>query len=154
MTDHAKENTHADKFGKDHWALMAYVENCCINGRNGFGELDRRRLRCNPNANHMLAGVFSTDTQWRLNFSTRLAGFFEFADRSDPEKAISAGLQLRGHDDWDCLKDLEAAGYIEVLSLVNGFVKMTVTGCDVAAKLRAHKAHGGQFAGFRLDALA
>ena len=148
-----KENTPADKFGKDHWSLLAYVEHCCVNGRDGFGKLDRRRLRCNPN-NHMLAGVYSNDTQWKLNHGTRSAGFFDFEERNDPEKAIAAGVQLLDHDDWDCLDDLEAAGYIEVLSLVNGFVKMTVTGCDVAAKLRAHKAHGGQFAGFRLDALA
>ena len=145
-------NTPVEKFGKDHWSLMAYVEHCCVNGRDGIGEIDRRRVRCNPNTNHMLAGVYSNDTQWRLNHSTRLFGFFDFDGRSEPEKAIAAGLQLRDHDDWDCLDDLEAAGYVEVLSLVNGFVKMTEKGCNVAAKLRAHKAYGGQFAGFRLEA--
>ena len=145
-------NTSVDKFGKDHWSLLAYVEHCCVNGRDGFGEIDRRRVRCNPNTNHMLAGVYSNDTQWKLSYSTRLAGFFDFEERNDPEKAIAAGLQLRDHDDWDCLDDLEAAGYVEVLSLVNGFVKMTEKGCDVSAKLRAHKAAGGQFAGFRLAA--
>ena len=142
-------NTQVEKFGKDHWSMLAYVEHCCVNGRDGFGEIDRRRVRCNPNTNHMLAGIYS-DVQWKLNYSTRLAGFFDFEERSDPEKAIAAGLQLRDHDDWDCLNDLEAAGYIEVLSLVNGFVKMTDKGCGVAAKLRAYKVRGGQFAGFRL----
>lgn len=143
-----------EKFGKDHWSMLAYVETCCVNGRDGMGEIDRRRVRCNPATHPMLAGVYSQDVQWKLNFSTRLAGFFEFQDRGDPEKAIAAGLQLRDHDDWDCLDDLEAAGYIEALSLVNGFVKMTEKGCGVTAKLRAHKAAGGQFAGFRLEALA
>lgn len=143
-------STPVAKYGKDHWSLLAYVENCCVNGQEGIGEIDRRRVRCNPNTRPMLAGV--QNPQWKLNYSTRLADLFDFEDRTDPEKAIAAGLQLRDHDDWDCLEDLEAAGYVEVLSLVNGFVKMTENGCGVTAKLRAHKAAGGQFAGFRLAA--
>lgn len=145
-------NTPIEKFGKDHWSLLAYVEHCCVNGRDGFGEIDRRRVRCNPTAHPTLVGIYSNDVQWKLNYSTRLAGFFDFDERSDTEKAIAAGLQLRDHDDWDCLDDLEAAGYVEVFSLVNGFVKMTKNGLGIAAKLRAHKAGGGQFAGFRLEA--
>ena len=143
-------STPVEQFGKDHWSMLAYVEQCCVDGRDGLGTIDRRRVRCNQNTNPMLAAVYSSDTAWKLQYSTRLAGFFDFEGRNDPEKAIAAGLQLRDHDDWNCLEDLEAAGYVEVLSLVNGVVKMTEKGCGVAAKIRAHKAGGGQFASFYL----
>ena len=135
-------------FGKDHWSLLAYIEHCCVNSHDGVGTIDRRRMRCNASTHPMLTGPYSTDIPWKLSYSTRLAGFFDFADRGDPAKAIAAGLQLRDHDDWDCLEGLEAAGFIDVLSLVNGFVKMTPHGSGVAAKLRAHKTAGGHFAEF------
>lgn len=141
--------TSVDKFGKDHWSLLAYVQHCCVNGREGTGRLDRQRMRCNSGVRPLLAGAH---LQWKLSHSTRLAGFSDFEDRGDPEKAIAAGVQLRDHDDWDCLDDLEAAGYVEVLSLVNGFVRLTKSGLEAAAQLSAHKAQGGQFAGFRVAA--
>jgi DNA-binding PadR family transcriptional regulator len=53
---------------------------------------------------------------------------------------------LLTHDDWDCLDDLEADGFLEVINLTQGVVKLTPAGLVVAAQLRAHKAHGGQFA--------
>lgn len=143
-------NTSIEQFGKDHWSLLAYVEHCCVNGHKGLGTIDRRRVRCNQNTNPMLAAVYSHESSWKLGYSTRLAGFFDFEGRNDPEKAIAAGLQLRDHDDWNCLEDLEAAGYVEVMSLVNGTVKMTEEGCRVAAKIRAHKTGGGEFASFNL----
>lgn len=37
--------THPSLFGKDHWSLLAYVETCCVDGQDGIGTLDRRRLR-------------------------------------------------------------------------------------------------------------
>lgn len=139
--------TPVEKFGKDHWSTFAYVETCCVDGKEGVGQLERQRMRCNPERHPLL---HTSPGGWRDAYSTRLAGFFDFADRNDPEKAIEAGLMLRGHDDWDCLDDLEAAGLIEVQSLANGFVTMTEKGMEVAGELRTHKAAGGHFAGFRL----
>lgn len=139
-----------ERFGKDHWSLLAYVESCCVDGTNGQGQLRRDPMRCNPQNHRMVAGPYSHGDLWEQRYSTRLAGFFESPDRNDPEKAIAAGLQLRDHDDWDCLDDLEAAGFIEVRSLVNGYVSMTDKGREVAARLRAHKAGGGMFAHFSL----
>jgi hypothetical protein len=138
------------QFGKDHWSMLAYVEHCCVNGMDGFGRLDRRRLRCIPAKRPMLAAALASDIGWKLEYSTRLKGFSQFEGRDDPEKAIAAGVQLRDHDDWDCLDDLEAAGLVEIQSLVNGVVNMTKRGSAVAGQLRAHKASGGQFADFSL----
>lgn len=143
------EFTHPSRFGKDHWSLLAYVETCCVDGRDGIGTLDRRRLRCNENNHPLYKGTYSP-TGWQPSYSTRLAGFFDFADRSDTTKAVAAGLQILGHDDWDCLDDLRSAGYVDILSLANSCVRMTPQGIKVAAMLRKHKATGGMFAGFRL----
>lgn len=140
--------TPVHKFGKDHWSMLAYVETCCVDGRDGHGLLDFSRVRCNPIRHPLLAGSAALCGSWKLNYSTRLSGFFDFADRSDPEKAIAAGLMLRDHDDWDCLDDLQAAGYVEIESLANGIVKLTELGMDVAGRLRSHKASGKHFATF------
>lgn len=142
--------TPVEKFGKDHWSMLAYVEACCVDGAKGRGQLHFSRVRCNPDRHPLLASSASVGGRWQLRYSTRLRGFFEFEERGDPEKAIAAGLMLRDHDDWDCLDDLEAAGYVEIQSLANGLVKMTHLGMDVAGKLRAHKAAGHHFASFTL----
>ena len=153
MNDRANAGnaTPVDKYGKDHWSLLAYVESCCVDGAGGRGELQRSRMRCHPPTHRMVTGPYSGFDSWRQQHSTRLAGFFGFPDRGDPEKAIAAGFQLRDHDDWDCLDDLEAAGFIQILSVTSGRVRMTDKGCEVAAHLRAHKAGGGMFASFRLS---
>ena len=101
-------------FSKDHWSLMAYIECRCVDDEKGIGLLDRSRMRTNANKHPLLA---ANSGSWRKEWSTRLKGFFDFDDRQDAEKAISAGFMLDGHDDWDCLDDLEAAGYVETLNL-------------------------------------
>jgi hypothetical protein len=130
------------KFGKDHWSLFGYVECCCVDGSKGVGELDPRRIRIKTKTG-MLA--------WKEQYGSRLSGFFDFAERSDPKKAEEAGLQLLNHDDLDCLDDLEEAGFVEVLSTANLFVKMTAKGSEVCGLLRAHKASGKNFSDFCLE---
>lgn len=142
-TNPAQSATPVSKFGKDHWSLLAYVESRCVDGDAGVGTLVCAHLRGNSHTHPLLA-----NTAWKPGFSTRLKGFFEYEQRSDVAKAIEAGFMLEGHDDWDCLDDLAAAGYVEILSLANGRVRMTEAGLEMAAQVRQHKARGGQFAGF------
>jgi hypothetical protein len=142
--------TSVDLFGKDHWSMLAYVETCCVDGDNGHGRLHLSRVRCNPRRHPLMASAAVGDVRWKLSYSTRLRGFFEFDGRSDPEKAIAAGLMLADHDDWDCLEDLQSAGYVEIVSMANGAVRMTGPGLVVAAQLRAHKCSGQQYATFSL----
>jgi len=144
--------TPVSQFGKDHWSLLAYVESCCVDGSEGVGRLFPSRMRGNPATHPLLAHLPAS--AWKLTYSTRLQGFFDYEHRSDAAKAIEAGWMLANHDDWDCLNDLEAAGYVEVLSLGNPAVRMTELGQEVAGKLRAHKALGGQFAQFSLTPVA
>jgi len=115
-----------EKWGKDHWSLLGYVASCFD------GEIDRRRLRCNPDRH-----PFTDQAGWQDSYSTRL--------QDQTETAL-------GHDDWDCLNDLEDAGMVEVLSAVNGMVWLTELGSAVAFQLRTHKCNGGTFATFSLKA--
>ena len=146
MTEHVA----VERFGKDHWSLLAYVETRCVDGKGGVGSLVPAHLRGNPATHPLLANYLPTG--WKQSYSTRLKGFFQYPGRGDPARAIADGFMVDGHDDWDCLDDLEAAGYLEVLSLSNPAVQLTPLGIEVAAKLRKHKAQGGLFASFSLEA--
>ena len=140
-------------FGKDHWSLLAYLETCVVDpadsrltqDRGGvaqlpamIGQVNKERLRCNPRR-HPLHAVLG-DVRcagWKPDYGTRLAGF-----STDPEKRIPS------HDDWDCMDDLERAGFIEVVSEANGLFKITDVGISATAQLRAHKCRGGQFSNY------
>ena len=52
-------------------------------------------------------------------------------------------LRLRDdQDDWDCLADLEAAGFVELVSYATGLVHIFPVGIKAAAALRDHGAGG------------
>lgn len=140
-----------ERWGRDHWSLLAYVEDLCVNAPRSVGKMDHRRVRCNGQT-HPLLDV--NGQPWRPSWGTRLQGFFEFADRSDAAAAEAAGVQLGAHDDWDALDDLAAAGLVEPISLVNGFVTITEKGVRLAGEIRRHKAQGGQMAQFVPEELA
>ena len=140
----SKKLTVAD-FGKDHWSLLAYVETLCVDSHSGtgIGEIDKRRIRCNPKRHpmHAVNANFGVGG-WNAEYGTRLSGFFLEGDKRD------LGRRLIEHDDWDCLNDLEDAGLLEVMSEANGFVMLTEKGMKVAARVREWKAKGGHFATF------
>lgn len=138
-----------DLWGKDHWSLLAYVESCCVDSADkGVGSLDFVRMRVNPGTHPLVCWTQYSDRGWKPEYGTRLRGF-DFKDHRTPPDQRSD--MISAHDDVDCLDDLEAAGLVEVHSLVNGFVTMTKTGNRVAAALRAHKTAGGMFAHFVPD---
>lgn len=131
-------------FGKDHWSMFAYLETCCVDGKAGWGRLAPSRMRTNGQKRPELA----ENVPWRAKFGTRLQSFFELVGREDPELAAAAGLQLLDHDDWDCLADLEAAGFVVVAPGERGQARLTELGFAVAAEVRKHKASGHQFSSF------
>jgi hypothetical protein len=118
-----------ERWGKDHWSLLGYVVT------RFDEELQRQVLRCNENRHPLLrsGGLGRHTLPWEDKWSTRLR---DSADR------------VPGHDDYDCLDDLEAAGLVEIISLVNGFVWLTEKGNAVGFRLREHKMRGGTFATF------
>jgi hypothetical protein len=130
-------------FGKDHWSLLAYVETLCVDsGENGVGEIDKRRLRCNPKRHPVHAVNEARTGGWKDDYSTRLSGYFLPNGKNDKSRMVYS------HDDWDCLDDLEGAGMLEVMSEVNGFVILSDRGREMVARIRAHKSKGGVFATF------
>ena len=135
-----------EDWGKDHWSLLAYIETLCVDStKGGVGEIDKRRVRTNGNrhplhaVNRNIVGV----GEWSPEYGTRLAGYWDSMGKTVPER------QIKSHDDWDCLNDIEKAGLVEVISEANGYVKMTDKGTKVAGELRAYKTKGGMFSGFR-----
>lgn len=129
------------EWGKDHWSLLAYIETCCENLSRQTGELDKRRLRCNHNT-HPLLNV--NNLGWSESYGTRLKDFW-----SDDKEGTGV---LPEHDDWDCLDDLEAEGLVDVISEVNGFVRILPNGIKLAERIRAWKIQGGTFSNFHLVA--
>ena len=120
------------KWGKDHWSMLAYLE---IRAVEHEGVIDRKHMRTNPESHPHLIWIKEL---WDDKYSTRL----------------KAGATMRGHDDWDCMDDLEEAGFIR--NVGTGFhraVSFTKQGISLAHKLRVHKANGGTFATFNPDAV-
>jgi len=118
------------KWGKDHWSLLAYVETCCVE-RMG---LDYNRMRCNENKHPLLRGAACCNIKWESIYSTR----------------SKEGL-IEGHDDWDCLEDLDNDGFIKILntpSILITVVEMTTKGTEAVHQIRKHKADGGTFTTF------
>ena len=135
------------QFGKDHYSALAYLETRVVDKGagagpepnlnhdmyskvRGIGEIRHDRFRCNQKR-HPLLDQSIHDRNWQDSYSTRL----------------KVG-QVIGHDDWDVLDDFDAVGWVEILSTVNGIFVLTEEGLRVAGLLRAHKAQGGNFAGF------
>lgn len=136
----------SERFGKDHWSLLHYIQSCCVNGTNGIGRLSPSRMRCNPETHAFL----SNGLPWKDEYSTRLFGFFNLENKKDIQNAVTSGVLLLGHDDWDCIQDFIDAGYIELLSIPNQQLRFLKKGSDIFSLLSEHKLSGKNFASFQL----
>lgn len=124
-----------EKWGKDHWSLLGFIDYLCVDYKGCLDDRHRRNMRCNEKR-HPGCGAISTE--WKPSYGTRLKGFFD-----------DLAQQLPKHDDWDCSEDFEAAGLLENNgSGINPVWKLTQKGLEMAARLRAHKANGGIFSSF------
>lgn len=105
-------------WGRDHWSTLLYAETRAV---DHCGELDRRQMRCDP---------------------ARHPELDAWADRS-PKKhptLLAGGAELPDHDDWDCLADMEAAGFLTR----DNWTKVTITdqGFLIVGDLRKQRARG------------
>ncbi len=132
-------NVPVEKFGKDHWSLLGYIETVVVDFTDdGVGKVVHDRMRCNSGTHPELLGPRQRmASNWEPAYGTRLRGFFEDKSRHLPD-----------HDDWDCLKDLEATGFLVIIDAKKGSVKLTEGGIKVAQELRTHKINGGNFSNF------
>lgn len=120
-----------EKWGKDHWSLLAYIETCCVDQE---GHFELVRIRVNPNTHPLCAVGKLSPRKWMPSYGT----------------ILNDGTVLEEHDDINCLNDLEKAGMIYVKSLVNGFAQLSPLGIKVSALLREHKIAGKMYRDFRL----
>jgi hypothetical protein len=128
-----------EKFGKDHWSLLAYVGCRVVDNE---GTINNEHLRCHPERHPHYVGWRRAEHggMWDVKYSTRLAGFFE------TEGEDQLNYRLDDHDDWDCLQDLEIAGLIKIHGTgLHPLVALTKYGHKIEARLRRHKADKGQF---------
>lgn len=124
-------------WGKDHWSMFAYIECRCV---DFDGVLDYKHIRGNETFHPEIPPeqwrtFYRSYTRWLDKYSTRIKG----------------GEQIRGHDDWDCAEDLQAAGLIKIVSMAHFQIKITDLGWVAAVLLRKHKSTGGVFSNFRCN---
>jgi hypothetical protein len=120
------KKTPVEKFGRDHWSTLLYIETRVVDHR---GVLDNRNMRCNPKGRH----PHFAHIPWEKDYPTRLAG----------------GATRSKHDDWDCVEDLIAAGFLEWNGTgANPVFALTDEGWRVVSALRRHRAEGAGVATF------
>lgn len=128
-----------DRWGKDHWSLLGYVETQSV---DHHGILNGDRMRTNLRLHREMQG----DVQYR---------------RGAPSSEHPTRLKLEeipNHDDWSCLEDLIAAGLItgetaqiywdRMFANTIARIKLTEKGQALAEQLRRHKSNGGNFSNF------
>jgi len=123
-----------ERWGKDHWSLLAYIETCCV---DQSGRFELTRVRVNPNTHPLLAVGLLSARKWQSSYGTRLN-----------DDSI-----LPQHDDIDCLDDLENAGMIYLQSLVNAIAVLSPMGIIVSSQLRAHKIAGNMYRDFKIASI-
>ncbi len=122
-----------NKWGKDHWSTLAYLETLAVD-KGGWAIPENARMRTNEIRHpHLLGSTgYSSNALNGSGYPTRL---------KDGE--------VKEHDDWDCMDDAVEEGLIEdVGSGLNRAWKFTKLGKEVMAKLRQFKMDGGNFKDF------
>lgn len=108
-----------EKFGRDHWSLLVYLETRCV---DYSGVPDRHHMRCSPKRHEFLAHEGSRS---RKMSPTRLRD----------------GELLYNRDDWDCANDLEHAGFLKQVGTgANPRFELTDLGWSIAGRLRRARA--------------
>ena len=129
-----------ERWGKDHWSTLAYIESICVDSMNGVGRVGRCKVQTNIDRHPEYAHMSVTPVGSQLDgakFGIRLA------DSTLPGPA---------YDEWDCIEDFEN----NFLVVDVGFTsepayRMTRLGNLVAGKVRAHWAcSGGNYADIRV----
>lgn len=83
-----------DKWGPDHRSTLLYIETRLV---DGDGRPQNDKMRTNPRRHKALQG--------------RIAGMMRWSD-DEYSSRLANGDRESGHDDWDCVDDMIAAGLI------------------------------------------
>lgn len=126
-----------DKWGKDHWGALLYVEGRIVDYK---GILYNLHLRCN----------------WRLHrpFAHEGGNAEEYPTR------LKGGEELAGHDDWSCLEDAAVAGLVslrfhledgEVFGHGTAKAELTDFGWEILSQAREWRGKGERMLDFEPD---
>lgn len=93
-----------ERWGKDHWTTLLYLENVAVDHRGRIEPVKMRTSR----RNWRLAG--------KMHGRANIMGKDEYPTRLKPTGAergdfVAVDL-LGGHDDWECMTDLRDAGLL------------------------------------------
>lgn len=116
-------------WGRDHFTVLMYIETCIV---NSGGIPDRNRVRTDPSRHPMLEGSHFTELA---------------VERKKYPTHLRNNVMLDDHDDWDCCRDMEAAGLLVWAG--NGSeprFSLSDRGWLVAGELRRHRAEGKRLA--------
>ena|SRR5258708_7728651 len=117
-------------FSEEHWTLLAYIDICCS---GQAGRVEHRHLRTNSSIKEESALVIANNRE---------------TTGARKGKLDDSGTRAHSHDDWDRLADLEAVGFVELVSYATGLVHIFPGGLKAAAALRAHGERGESFKTF------
>lgn len=108
-----------EKWGKDHLSTLIYIESCIVDG-NGT-----------PNADKMRTKTGSPRGQFRSPRPSCEGGEYP--------TVLSDGTLLSGHDDWDCVDDMEKPGVVVWGGTgLNPVFSLTDIGWELAGRIRRH----------------
>jgi len=137
-----------ERWGKDHWTTLLYLETCTVDRR---GRVEHAKMRTSRR-NWRLAGRVHGESNIMPpdKYPTRLLP--TQGERATFDSVLLAG----GHDDWECMQDMADAGLLtfevedERGSHVSYPLAVTVTltdaGRNAAADARARRAETGRAA--------
>ena len=136
-----------NRWSKDHWSTLAYLETVMVDC-GGFQVGSDPRMRSNRRHFRVMHEECP-----RPKRATRGAG--GVAMNAEHGTRLNDGCVVANHDDWMCVQDMAAAGLFTVGAdevQPGQTLHLSSRGQDVVAALRAHKAAGGNFAQFDASA--
>lgn len=130
-------------FGSDHWSLLAYIDH--VEVEYGCFQIGLDPRVRSSRVHYRLLYEYS-----KTHSSRHIGNGWKMAEPMLPKHGsrLAGGKVVESHDDWDCMEDLAAAGFI---SLKEGQgITLTEAGVAAANKIRQHKRDGGRFSTFKL----
>lgn len=139
-----KQPVPRERWGKDHWTTLLYLETCAVDRR---GRVEHVKMRTSRR-NWRLAGI--------MHGTPNIMAPDQYPTRLVPVQGERGSFDtvhlMGGHDDWECLQDFADAGLLtfQVDEQHSTPLPVTVTltnaGQEAAAEARARRAETGRAA--------
>lgn len=145
----AYENEYVpmNKWGKDHWSTLAYVETVMVDC-NGFQVGRDAHMKSNRRHFRIMAEDCPNPKRTKNSSSLAICMLPQYATILNDQQ------QVPNHDDWCCVQDMAAEGLftVDVSGVEPGVVlHLSDYGHTVVSALRKHRADGGKFSNFSFE---